>query len=293
MKHSADSLILGVDGGGSGCRARLVDGAGTVLSEARGAAANVWTDFENATAALQILCKTVIDAGDINPAANTDIAAHFGLAGVLNKDVALKVANAMPFENTTVSDDRATSLIGALGGSDGIVIAIGTGSFVAQKSCGQTRFLGGWGYHSGDQASGAWLGHELLVDALMCHDGILPTSPLFEQVLTAHGGADGIAGFARNATPSDFATLAPLIADAADDGDQSARTIMARGTEYILASISALDLKPSEVICPLGGLGARYVPYLPDVLHSKIKAPAGNALDGAVAMAREQLGAVA
>jgi hypothetical protein len=43
---------------------------------------------------------------------------------------------------------------GALGPGDGTVAAIGTGSFFGRRSGGAYRYLGGWGYQLGDEASG-------------------------------------------------------------------------------------------------------------------------------------------
>ncbi len=41
-------LIIGVDGGGSGCRVAVADAAGTVLARAEGGPANIATDPEGA-----------------------------------------------------------------------------------------------------------------------------------------------------------------------------------------------------------------------------------------------------
>ena len=46
------SLLLGLDGGGTGCRAVLTDAAGAVLGRAEGGPANIMSDPEGAVAAL-------------------------------------------------------------------------------------------------------------------------------------------------------------------------------------------------------------------------------------------------
>ncbi|MCB1401204.1 MAG: ATPase, partial [Rhodobacteraceae bacterium] len=43
-------LWLGIDGGGSGCRAAVADAAGTILGQAEAGPANIASDFEGALA---------------------------------------------------------------------------------------------------------------------------------------------------------------------------------------------------------------------------------------------------
>lgn len=53
----------------------------------------------------------------------------------------------------------------------GALAGVGTGSYVGFLTGGSVRFAGGWGLALGDEASGAWLGREVLRAALMAHEG--------------------------------------------------------------------------------------------------------------------------
>ena len=87
--------------------------------------------------------------------------------------IATAIAEALPIDNVTVSDDRPTNMAGALGGTDGYVAAIGTGSFLGRQSGAEQRFIGGWGLRLGDEASGAWLGRRVLSRVLDWRDGVV------------------------------------------------------------------------------------------------------------------------
>ncbi|MFV2051875.1 BadF/BadG/BcrA/BcrD ATPase family protein [Aliiroseovarius sp. YM-037] len=287
MTSTHETFFLGADGGGSGCRIALARVAGSggfeVLADARGASANVTSDFDGAIAALG---GTILDAAR---SAGVDIAtvrAHCGLAGVLDTGIAARVADALPIRNVTVSDDRETSVVGALGGENGTVISIGTGSFIGRSVDGVQTFIGGWGFRLGDQASGAWLSRALLIDALLCHDKMLPPSGLLTDVLTEFSNRpQDVVAFGQTARPGDIAAYAPRIVDAAKAGDAAAQNLMQRGAGYVTRALGALGTGGAEPICVVGGLGPAFAPYLPAERAAQITDAKGNALDGALRLA--------
>src|SRR5262252_63284 len=64
MNALADVLLLGIDGGGSRCRARLCNIAGTTLSEGVGGAANIRLGVEQSFASvLQATIQCMSGAG--------------------------------------------------------------------------------------------------------------------------------------------------------------------------------------------------------------------------------------
>jgi glucosamine kinase len=52
MRYKADEFLLGVDGGGTQCRARLADRAGTILGQGVAGPANVRLGLETSLAAV-------------------------------------------------------------------------------------------------------------------------------------------------------------------------------------------------------------------------------------------------
>ncbi|MEM7489830.1 MAG: BadF/BadG/BcrA/BcrD ATPase family protein, partial [Pseudomonadota bacterium] len=216
-------------------------------------------------------------------------AAHLGLAGILSDADAVAMAAALPFARVTVTDDRPTAIAGALGDGNGVLAAVGTGTFVAARRDGATRSFGGWGFRLGDQASGAWLGRGALERCLLMQDGLAAPSDLTRALLARFDGdSTAIVAFAREARPADYAALAPDVFDAAEAGDANATRLVERGASYLNACIAASELRDGDVLCLTGGLGPRYAPHLNE--RARLRPPQGTALDGALAMARAAQG---
>lgn len=282
MSESRSSRLIGIDGGGSTCRFALLDAG--VRTEVTLGSANAFSDRPGTIARLREgLAELARRAG----LGDTDIASarlHAGLAGIMTPDDAAEIAAAIPVRNARVTDDRPTSLRGALGTAEGTLAAIGTGSFFGRQADGETRFIGGWGFLLGDEASGAWLGRRLLAATLHAADGLRQDTPLLEEIRAAFGGAPaGIVTAAQGYAPRDFAALAARIFDAAEREDPAALELIGEGAAWIVRAARALGWAEGEPLCLAGGLGPRYARYL-DV---ETVPPQASALDGALALAAD------
>lgn len=285
-----DCIIIGVDGGGSGCRVAVGTVARGVLARAAGGPANVSSDLRGAVGnVLFAVQAAAYEAGfDVEDLAGA--VAHLGLAGVMGQQEADAVARALPFAASTVTDDRPTTARGALGGADGYIAALGTGSFVGRMEGGIFHGVGGWGLVLSDQASGGWLGRMALCQALLAHDGVGPRSGLTADLLAGFAGPTDIVQFAAEATPAHFARFAPQVVQAAAGGDAVAVDLMTQGAGYVHDALSALGYADGDTLCLTGGVGPHYAPFLPAVVQSGIKPAKGSALDGAFALARAAAG---
>jgi glucosamine kinase len=237
---------------------------------------------------LTLVAEAGLSCGQIS-----DASIHLGLAGVMGPEKVERVADAvrsfLPAGRITVSDDRVTTLIGALGGQDGAVAAIGTGSFLGRSAAGSTHLIGGWGFSLGDNASGAWLGSRLLRALVLAVDGIGPQTPFMREVLADYGN-DPIAlvAFASTAQPADFATLAPRIIAAAANGDTVAKHLMRSGADYIANGLRALGWTPAEPLCLTGGIGPHYANWVVPEAAAAVVPAKGTALDGAMTLAAQR-----
>ena len=146
-------FALGLDGGGSGCRAVLTDRDGRELGRGEGGPANIMSDREAALASIMAAAMAAL-AGR----APSSVAAVLGLAGANISGARQWLAPMLPFRRTQVVHDAVTSVAGALGDDDGIVAAIGTGSVFSRQLGGAFRSIGGWGPVLGDEGGGAWIG---------------------------------------------------------------------------------------------------------------------------------------
>lgn len=272
-------LILGLDGGGSGCRALAVDRAGAVLGRGEAGPANIMSDREGA------LANIMAAAGEaLGPQDPRGVTACLGLAGANISGARDWLGPLLPFGRVRVLHDAVTSVAGALGPADGIVAAIGTGSVFSRQLGGRFLSIGGWGPVLGDEASGAWLGRQVLAHALRASDGLAVHGPLVDALLAEMGGPAGVVGFARSARGVDFAALVPRIAAASPD-DPAAEAVLAEGTRHAAAAIERLREGRRLPVVFLGGLGPLYAARLAG--RWKTRPAAGTALDGALRLARE------
>lgn len=286
MSDSANNIIIGMDGGGTGCRVAIATRVGVRLGNAKGGPANPTYQPQEALANILAAIEAArLDAGiSVEALAGAD--AFIGLAGIRDAKIAKFVASALPVRNARVDEDRITTVTGALAGGDGAVAAIGTGSFLARSIGDDTRYIGGWGFRLGDQASGAWLGHKLLRQVVLCVEGVADHTDLTREVLAHFGGnASKVFDFSNGASPADFGGLAPSVVAAARAGDQTATTLMQAGADYMLESLAALGYRTGEALCLTGGLGPLYTEFLPPAFGENVIKPKGSALDGAMLLA--------
>ncbi|HYH46588.1 MAG TPA: BadF/BadG/BcrA/BcrD ATPase family protein, partial [Thermoanaerobaculia bacterium] len=168
------TLYLGVDGGGSGCRAAVADATGRLLGEGSAASANIWTDPQGALSNILAATRQAVEAV---PTAPGELVAVLGLAGANVAGAAERLASALPFARVAIESDAVVALKGALGDEDGITAAIGTGSVFGVQRGGAVAMRGGWGFQLGDHGSGAVMGRALCAAALLAQDGEVAMTP--------------------------------------------------------------------------------------------------------------------
>jgi len=261
------------------------DGCDVVEVEA--GAANVSNDFEGALASIKD-CLDQLTVHSKRSWRELVAAPTFaGLAGVLDKTMAAKVAAKLPFDHAVVSDDQTIALRGLLGERDGYVAHCGTGSFFGKRIGNTAQFAGGWGPALGDEASACWVGRAALSLCLYTIDGRRRPSPLSKRLLKELGSGTDMVSFAKTAEPLAFAETAPLITEYAKDGDALAVEIMRCGAQHISRALKALGWTTGQPVCLAGGIGAHYAPFLPSGMRDGLVPPAGRPIDGAISLARD------
>ncbi|WP_292722327.1 BadF/BadG/BcrA/BcrD ATPase family protein, partial [Mesorhizobium sp.] len=131
MSASAASphYFLGVDGGGTGCRARIEDEAGTVLGQGLSGPATTRLGIDAAWASVEKAFDAAIEEAGFEAAEIARIHAGIGLAGIGRKG-ALEAFRAIahPFASIDFVSDGAAACLGAHSGQDGAIVIAGTGS---------------------------------------------------------------------------------------------------------------------------------------------------------------------
>jgi glucosamine kinase len=268
--------FLGVDGGGTGCRAMLVDAGGRLLGQGLAGPANIMSDAQAATEAIM---EASLQALQGRPPA--EVSACLGIAGARISGAVGWLGPRLPFGRCRVLGDGEIAVAGALGARDGIVVALGTGSLFTRQLAGAFASIGGWGPVLGDEGGGAWMGRQLLARVLRAQDGLEPETPLVRRVLQRMGGAQMVVSFARSASGADFAAQVPEILHAGDD--PLAQAILAEAQAHVEAGIARLQTDPALPVIFAGRLGSLLAPRVTRWSRAE---PLGSALDGALRLAR-------
>jgi glucosamine kinase len=280
-------LFLGVDGGGTRCRARLADATGAILGEGLAGPANIRIGLdESLRSVLDAAGQCLAQAG---AARDAPVAACLALAGASEprEAAAAHAACAGRFHRVRITTDAEAACVGAHRGEDGGVIIVGTGSIGWAVCGGRSVRVGGWGFPVSDEGGGAWLGCEAVRRTLWAHDGRIAWTPLLRHV-SAEFGSDphAIVRWMGRAKPRDFARLAPLVLDHAAHGDAAASETMRLAAAHIDAIARRLAEHGAPRLALMGGLAAAIEPWLAPATRTRLVPPAGDALDGALRLAR-------
>jgi len=282
-------LLLGVDGGGTQCRARLCDLTGTVLGEGFAGPANLRLGLEESISAVRECAAQCLRRADIDRH-HARIVACLALAGASEPAyVAQARAYPSPFYRTLFVTDAQAACVGAHAGRDGGIIIVGTGSIGWGRAGEQEFRVGGWGFPISDEGSGAWIGCETVRGVLWAHDGLIPWGGLLRTVFD-HFDCDAhkIVRWMGTALPRDFGAIAPLVVAHARDGDPEACDLMRRAG----ACIDRIAMRLGELgvarLSLMGGLAAKLEPYLSPSTKGALVAPMGDAVSGALHLARAE-----
>lgn len=285
---SEDLFFLGVDGGATNCRARLADRQGHILGEGSGGAASTRLGVDTTFAAILEATRGALDAAGLSNLPLNRVHAGLGLAGLaLQSDIDKVMAHDHPFANVTAQNDAYIACLGAHAGADGGIFIFGTGSCGCAILDGRALYVGGWGFHISDDGSAAQLGLKALRQALLAHDEVIPATDFSRAMMTRFDNSPERAVlWASEATPGDYGGLAPLVSEYADKGDTLAREIMAWSASGANRFLRTLHAKGAQAIALVGGFSPVLEPWLADDVRRILVAAKGDAMDGALVMAR-------
>jgi glucosamine kinase len=283
-----DPLFAGVDGGGTGCRARIEDAAGRVLGTGIAGPAAPRLGVERAVAEVEKACRAALaDAGlDSDALGALHVAA--GLAGISRKGVIEQLADRpQSFRSIVYAHDATIACLGAHGAREGGIVIVGTGSIGFALIGGREVRVGGYGFPISDEGSGADLGLHAIRLALRAYDQRLVGTGLTREVMMRfHNDPYEAVSWMDHATATDYATFAPMVMRHADSGDSVARRIVRDAAEQIDELVRRLSESGATRIALLGGLAFPIEPWLAPDVQRRLVPVEGDAVDGALHLAR-------
>ena len=290
VSPSPSQLYIGIDGGGTGCRARIEDAAGNVLGQGATGPATTRIGVDRSMQAVRAASEAAAIDARLTPSALRHTIAGVGLAGIDRKGAREALMNVTyPFQDVAFESNANVACLGAHRGRDGGIVVLGTGSIGFASAKGRELRIGGYGFPISDEASGADLGLQAVRLALRAHDGRISPRPFLLEVIEKLG-SDPVAlvAWAEQATATDFASLAPVALSYAEAGDPFAEEIVAEGARQAAVVIRSLVEFGAPRISLLGGLASRMVQWLsPDVVHF-LSPPEADAVAGALLLARRK-----
>jgi N-acetylglucosamine kinase-like BadF-type ATPase len=271
--------VLGIDAGGTKTVCLLADEQGAIVSEGRGAGANLHTAGE---LAVEKVLHEAMEAA-IGDRAITPAAICLGIAGVDREDEARTVRAIMRRigykSRVLVVNDALIGLVAGARDEPGIAINAGTGSIVYGRNAAfEAARAGGWGHMIGDEGSGYWIGRESLAAVMRASDGRGPETGLTAEVL-AHFNVDHEPQlprivYDRELPRASVAALGPIVQRVAEQGDAVALRILERAAdELVLAARSVatrLEMRGDAFAFYLAGGVFRVVPWLAEELPRRL-----------------------
>jgi N-acetylglucosamine kinase-like BadF-type ATPase len=250
--------FLGVDGGQSGTTAAIGAEDGLVLGTGEAGPCNHAAAGEGRAKLERAVSGSV---GEACRAAGLDAskiefeAACLGMSGGPDdkREILAGILRARRIEVTT---DAAIALAGATESGCGVIVIAGTGSIAyGRNPAGKTARAGGWGYVFGDEGGAFDIVRQAIRAALRMEEGWGPATSLRSVLLEAMEAPDANAALHRLYTldwpRARAATLAPLVDQAADNGDAIALKIMndaAMELATLAAAVRAQLWKPREEV---------------------------------------------
>jgi len=271
--------VLGIDAGGTKTVCQLADQDGTLISEARGAGANLQAVGElQVEKVLHDVMDDAVGAREIMP-----VAICLGIAGVDRQDDAAIVRAIMKrigFKaKVLVVNDALVALEAGVPGQPGVVIISGTGSIsYGRNKAGEAARAGGWGYVLGDEGSGYWIGRAALRAVLRESDQRGPKTAL-TPLLLRHFGVSQAQNllhevYHTNLKPSAIGALAQCVQQAFGEGDEAAIGILRGAADELegsgLSVARRLGLVGQSFTFLLSGGIFRAVPWLKDELQRRL-----------------------
>lgn len=270
-----EQFYVGIDAGGTQCRACLYNYKGTEIAHSISGPANVFSDFDTAIANINLSIERVLEQASrkIHP---TNLHICVGSAGAQVDGVQQSFSElSHNYASFFLISDLHAACIGANGGSDCSLIIVGTGSSLASYENQNVKQFGGHGLFLGDEASGAFIGLTAIKSTLQYFDG-LHNDKVFSDAISAAiscSEAKQIVEHWTRKPAAEYAALLPVVKGLADDGNETALELIAAGLSYLQTVIVGNALHKKAPLYMLGGLSDMYIDDLEKNLQVNIDAP--------------------
>ena len=294
----AVDYIWALDAGGTKTAASLYSSRGDLIAKCRVGAGNVFHKADAVRDELDkawiILCKQAnLNAATVKE--HTLVSG--GFAGMPAPGAVEFLQDVFSdFYDCRLSSDGYTAFVGAFGAGSGCMVSAGTGMTGFVRGGDQVvHHASGWGFPCGDRGSGAYIGFEAMIawqswlddGPLLSSDGLHSSDIMYSELVSLFSSGQGkVLGWLEKARAIDYAKLAPLVLDAASEGDVFAVEIVDRAAQHIANLVLQLMREEPLDLYLAGGIGIALSSNIaarlaPEIGHVQ---PVGDALAGALSI---------
>jgi glucosamine kinase len=282
-----ETLFLGVDGGGTRCRARLASANGRTLGEGVSGPATMRFGIQAASASILAATAQALSQAGLGEDALARTYAGIGLAGTghLGARQALESWQ-HPFAKAWFEGDGYLAWLGAFGGDEGGIVVCGTGSIgITYK--GKTIRVGGYGFPVSDEGSGAHIGLNAIRYSLRTLDGRAKQTAFAEEILERFSSDPAVViRWSETANATDYAAFAAIVIKHAAAGEPAASNLLRDAAVHIAGLAEAVLDRGAPRVALVGGLVEFISPYIPESTAARLTNPAADAMDGGIRLAR-------
>jgi glucosamine kinase len=294
---------IGVDGGGTHCRASLYDNHGNTISTGNAGGANVFSDFISAMQQISLAIDVAINNSKLSIDKKSLIVGA-GCAGGQTKQAQQNLMQwNSPYKHLFMTSDLHASCLAANSSRDCVILITGTGSSIAHYHNERVTQYGGHGFIHGDEASGAWLGLSAIQLLLRNEDNLVQDQQFCSAISQAIGmnyqsqhsdnkhntNVDYILSHFKAKGAADYAKLAPVILRLQRSGNATASKLVSQAVDYLYSILLSNSLHCGPTVFMTGGLAKSYQPLLQKKLGQEVQLMRRPAQDGAMLFAKSEM----
>ncbi|HOY79178.1 MAG TPA: BadF/BadG/BcrA/BcrD ATPase family protein [Hyphomonadaceae bacterium] len=281
------TYYLGVDGGGTRCRARLETADGKVLGRGLSGPASMRFGFETARESIMAATRQALTEAGLDEDAMAQTYAGIGLAGTgqLGARAALE-AWKHPFAAAWFEGDGYLAYLGAFSGGDGGIVVCGTGSIGITYDKTTIR-VGGYGFPVSDEGSGAHIGLNAIRYALRTLDGRTSATAFANEILERFQSDPAVViRWSETASATDYAAFAAIVIKHATSGEPAAINLLRDAAVHIAGLVEAVLARGARRVALVGGLVEFLKPHIPPATAERLTEPVSDAMAGGILLAK-------
>lgn len=284
----AEVLYLGVDGGGTRCRARLETADGDILGHGVSGPASMRFGIEAASASILGAAREALAQAGLGEEALASTYAGIGLAGTGHIGARQALESWQhPFAKAWFEGDGYLAWLGAFGGDEGGIVVCGTGSIgITYK--GKTIRVGGYGFPVSDEGSGAHIGLNAIRYSLRTLDGRARPTAFAQEILDRFSSDPAIViRWSQTASPTDYAAFAAIVIKHSNAGEPAASNLLRDAAVHIAGLAEAVLERGAPRVALVGGLVEFIRPWIPPTTAARLTEPQADAMAGGIMLAKQ------